>query len=111
MQLPLAYFEARRVGDTECRSWKISVSFSQAPDCDPRYFVVMYLALMFYYSVSLTWVALAVVPLFAVLILVSTPILRSWLNQTFNQSADSHLLVETITGIHAVKACGGETFA
>jgi len=49
------------------------------------FFVVMYLALMFYYSVSLTWVALAVVPLFAVLILVSTPILRSWLNQTFNQ--------------------------
>jgi len=37
------------------------------------FFVVMYLALMFYYSVSLTWVALAVVPLFAVLILVSTP--------------------------------------
>jgi len=38
IQLPLAYFEARRVGDTAaCRSWKISVSFSQAPsDCDPR---------------------------------------------------------------------------
>jgi len=38
-RLPLAYFEARRVGDTAavCRSWKISVSFSQHhSDCDPR---------------------------------------------------------------------------
>jgi len=76
MQLPLAYFEARRWETRlhECRSWKISVSFSQAPLTVilDSFFVVMYLALMFYYSVSLTWVALAVVPLFAVLILVST---------------------------------------
>jgi len=70
------------VGRTECRSWKISVQFLTGTALTvilDSFFVVM-LALMFYYSVSLTWVALAVIPLFAVLILVSTPILRSWLN-------------------------------
>jgi ATP-binding cassette subfamily B protein len=75
-------------------------------------FAVVYLALMFYYNVKLTWVALAVLPLFATLTLVSTPILRIWLNETFNRSADSQsFLVETVTGIHAVKAHAAETSA
>jgi len=40
---------------------------------------------------------------------VSTPILRNWLNETFNRSADSQsFLVETVTGIHAVKAHAAE---
>jgi len=43
------------------------------------------------------------------LTLVSTPILRNWLNETFNRSADSQsFLVETVTGIHAVKAHAAE---
>jgi ATP-binding cassette subfamily B protein len=114
MQLPLAYFEARRVGDTAARVQELEnirqfLTGTALTVILDSLFVVMYLALMFYYSVSLTWVALAVIPLFAVLILVSTPILRSWLNQTFNQNADSQsFLVETITGIHAVKAHAAE---
>jgi ATP-binding cassette subfamily B protein len=68
-------------------------------------FAVVYLTIMFYYSPTLTWVSLAVLPLFAILTLVATPILRNWLNETFNRSADSQsFLVETVTGIHSVKA-------
>jgi len=64
---------------------------------------------MFYYNVKLTFVALAVIPLFAILSIVATPILRNWLNETFNRSADSQsFLVETVTGIHAVKAHAAE---
>jgi ATP-binding cassette subfamily B protein len=64
---------------------------------------------MFYYSPTLTWVSLAVLPLFAILTLVATPILRNWLNETFNRSADSQsFLVETVTGIHSVKAYTAE---
>ena len=76
------------------------------------FFAVVYLALMFYYNIQLTGVALAVLPLFAILTLVSTPILRGWLNETFNRSADSQsFLVETVTGIHAVKAHAAERTA
>ncbi|MDY6902189.1 MAG: peptidase domain-containing ABC transporter, partial [Cyanobacteriota bacterium] len=72
-------------------------------------FAVVYLVLMFYYSSTLTFVALAVLPLFAILTLTATPILRKWLNETFNRSADSQsFLVETITGIHSVKAHAAE---
>jgi ATP-binding cassette subfamily B protein len=67
---------------------------------------------MFYYSISLTLVALAILPLFAILTIVATPILRNWLNQTFNRNADSQsFLVETITGIHSVKAHAAEPIA
>lgn len=114
MRLPLAYFESRRVGDTAARVQELQnirefLTGTTLTVILDSLFVVMYLALMFYYSVSLTWVALAVLPLFAILILVSTPILRNWLNESFNQSADSQsFLVETITGIHAIKAHGAE---
>lgn len=115
MRLPLAYFEARRVGDTAARMQELEnirqfLTGTALTVILDSLFVVVYLALMFYYSIPLTWVALAVIPLFAILILVSTPILRNWLNETFNQSADSQsFLVETVTGIHALKAHGAES--
>ncbi|WNN91618.1 type I secretion system permease/ATPase [Gloeocapsopsis dulcis] len=114
MRLPLAYFESRRVGDTAARVQELQnirefLTGTTLTVVLDSLFVVMYLALMFYYSVPLTWVALAVIPLFALLILLSTPILRKWLDEAFNQSADSQsFLVETITGIHSVKAHGAE---
>lgn len=114
LRLPLSYFEARRVGDTvarvqeleEIRQFLTSTALTVILD---SIFAVIYLAVMFYYSVKLTFVALAVLPLFAVLTLISTPILRNWLNETFNRSADSQsFLVETVTGIHSVKAHAAE---
>jgi ATP-binding cassette subfamily B protein len=114
LRLPLSYFESRRVGDTvarvqeleEIRQFLTSTALTVVLD---SIFAVIYLAVMFYYSALLTWVALAVLPLFAILTLIATPILRNWLNETFNRSADSQaFLVETVTGIHSVKAHAAE---
>lgn len=117
MRLPLAYFEARRVGDTVARVQELEqirqfLTGTAITVILDSVFAVVYLALMFYYNVQLTWIALAVLPLFALLTLVSTPVLRNWLNETFNRSADSQsFLVETVTGIHAVKAHAAERTA
>ncbi|RCJ18563.1 peptidase C39 [Nostoc minutum NIES-26] len=117
MRLPLAYFESRRVGDTvarvqeleQIRSFLTGTALTVILD---SFFAVVYLALMFYYNIALTFVALAVLPLFATLTIVATPILRNWLNETFNRSADSQsFLVETVTGIHSVKAHAAEPVA
>ncbi|MDZ8053109.1 MAG: type I secretion system permease/ATPase [Aulosira sp. ZfuVER01] len=117
MRLPLAYFESRRVGDTiarvqeleQIRQFLTGTALTVILD---SIFAVVYLALMFYYNIPLTFVALAVLPLFATLTIVSTPILRGWLNETFNRSADSQsFLVETVTGIHSVKAHAAEPVA
>ncbi len=110
MRLPLAYFESRRVGDTVARVQELEnirqfLTGTALTVILDSIFAVVYLLLMFYYSWQLTLVALAVLPLFAGLTLVTTPILRNWLNETFNRSADSQsFLVETVTGIHSVKA-------
>lgn len=114
LRLPLSYFEARRVGDTvarvqeleEIRQFLTSTALTVVLD---SIFSVVYLVMMGYYSLMLTGVALAVIPLFAILTLVATPILRIWLNETFNRSADSQsFLVETVTGIHSIKAHAAE---
>ncbi|MBW4616890.1 MAG: type I secretion system permease/ATPase [Desmonostoc vinosum HA7617-LM4] len=117
MRLPLAYFESRRVGDTVARVQELEqirqfLTGTALTVILDSIFAVVYLALMFYYNVSLTFVALAVLPLFATLTIVATPILRNWLNETFNRSADSQsFLVETVTGIHSVKAHAAEPVA
>ncbi len=114
LRLPLSYFEARRVGDTvarvqeleEIRQFLTGTALTVVLD---SIFSVVYLAVMFYYSPKLTGVAMAVIPLFAILTLCATPVLRYWLNETFNRSADSQsFLVETITGIHSIKAHAAE---
>ncbi|MBI4781179.1 MAG: type I secretion system permease/ATPase [Oscillatoriophycideae cyanobacterium NC_groundwater_1537_Pr4_S-0.65um_50_18] len=114
LRLPLSYFEARRVGDTvarvqeleEIRQFLTSTALTVVLD---SIFSVVYLVMMAYYNIPLTGVALAVIPMFAILTLVATPVLRNWLNETFNRSADSQsFLVETITGIHSVKAHAAE---
>ncbi len=117
MRLPLSYFEARRVGDTVARVQELEnirqfLTGTALTVILDAIFAVVYLVIMFAYSIPLTWVSLAVVPLFAILTLTATPILRNWLNETFNRSADSQsFLVETITGIQAVKAHSAERVA
>ncbi len=117
MRLPLAYFESRRVGDTVARVQELEqirqfLTGTALTVILDSIFAVVYLALMFYYNVPLTFVALGVLPLFAILTIVATPILRNWLNETFNRSADSQsFLVETMTGIHSVKAHAAEPVA
>lgn len=117
MQLPLSYFESRRVGDTIARVQEMEgirqfLTGTALTVILDSIFVVVYLVVMLYYNVTLTGVAIAVIPLFSILILVSTPVLRRWLNESFNRNADSQsFLVETVTGIHAVKAHATEQVA
>jgi ATP-binding cassette subfamily B protein len=110
MRLPLSYFEARRVGDTVARVQELEnirqfLTGTAMTVILDAIFAVVYLVLMFYYSAYLTAWSLAVLPFFIGLTMFSTPILRHWLDMSFNRNADSQsFLVETVTGIHSVKA-------
>ncbi len=114
LRLPLSYFESRRVGDTvarvqeleQIRQFLTSTALTVVLDA---IFSVVYLLLMAYYSIPLTGIVLGIIVLFGILTLVTTPILRNWLNETFNRSADSQsFLVETVTGVHSIKAHAAE---
>lgn len=110
LELPLAYFEARRVGDTVARAQELEnirqfLTGTALTVVIDAVFMVVYLGLMLFYSPKLTLVSLAVIPVLAGLMLFTTPILRTWLNESFNRHADSQsFLVETVSGIHAIKA-------
>jgi subfamily B ATP-binding cassette protein HlyB/CyaB len=114
LALPLAYFEARRVGDTVARVRELEhirqffTSNSVTVVLDVM-FTVVFLAVMWFYSPILTLVVLGCMPLYAFLSVLITPIIRARLNEKFNRGAENQaFLVETINGIQTVKAMAVE---
>jgi ATP-binding cassette, subfamily B, bacterial HlyB/CyaB len=110
LQLPLAYFQARRVGDSvarvreleNIRSFLTGNSLTLVLDV---VFSVIFIAVMFVYSAPLTLIVLVSLPLYLVLSLTLVPVLRARLNEKFARGAENQaLLVEAVTGIQTVKA-------
>ncbi|MFT3859239.1 MAG: type I secretion system permease/ATPase [Aquabacterium sp.] len=110
VQLPLAYFQARRVGDSvarvreleNIRSFLTGQALTLVLDV---VFSILFIAVMFLYSVKLTLIVLVSVPLYMAVILGIVPVLRARLNEKFARGAENQaMLVETITGIQTVKA-------
>jgi len=114
LALPLAYFEARRVGDTVARVRELEhirqflTSHSVTVVLD-LVFTVVFLAVMWLYSPILTLVVMGSLPLYALLSVVITPAIRARLHEKFNRGADNQsFLVEAICGIQTVKALAVE---
>ncbi|MEY2840469.1 MAG: hypothetical protein RJB60_2768, partial [Pseudomonadota bacterium] len=110
LRLPLAYFQARRVGDSvarvreleNIRSFLTGQALTLVLDV---LFSGLFIAVMLFYSVPLTLIVLSSLPLYILLSLAVVPILRVRLNEKFARGAENQsLLVETITGIQTVKA-------
>ncbi len=110
LQLPLAYFQARRVGDSvarvreleNIRSFLTGNALTVVLDV---LFSVIFIAVMLFYSVPLTLIVLASLPLYFGLTLLVVPILRQRLDEKFARGAENQaMLVETVTGIQTVKA-------
>jgi ATP-binding cassette, subfamily B, bacterial HlyB/CyaB len=114
LALPLAYFEARRVGDTvarvreleQIRQFLTSHSVTVVLDV---FFTGVFLVVMWFYSPLLTLVVIASLPLYAILSVAITPVIRARLHEKFNRGADNQsFLVEAISGIQTVKAMAVE---
>ncbi len=114
LALPLAYFEARRVGDTVARVRELEhirqflTSHSVTVVLD-LVFTVVFLAVMWFYSPLLTLVVMGSLPLYALLSVVITPAIRARLHEKFNRGVENQsFLVEAISGIQTVKALAVE---
>ncbi len=110
LALPLSYFGARRVGDSvarvreleNIRGFLTGQALTLVLDV---LFSVVFIAVMFVYSVPLTLIVLASVPLYVGLSLLVVPTLRHRLDEKFARGAENQsLLVEAVTGIQTVKA-------
>jgi len=114
LALPLGYFEARRVGDTVTRVREIEnirhfLTGQTLTSLIDFAFSLLFLGVMCLYSVSLTLVVVASLPLYAAISGFLNPVFRQRLNQKFARSADNQsLLVETVSGIETIKAMAVE---
>jgi subfamily B ATP-binding cassette protein HlyB/CyaB len=108
--LPMAYFTARRVGDSVARIRELEtirafLTGNAITVVLDLLFSVVFLAVMLYYSVWLTLVVVVSLPCYALLSVLFTPLLRARLNEKFNRGAENQaFLVETIGGIDTVKS-------
>jgi ATP-binding cassette, subfamily B, bacterial HlyB/CyaB len=108
--LPLAYFEARRVGDTvarvreleNIRSFLTGQALTAVIDL---IFSVIFLGVMCIYSVWLTLIVAISLPVYAVISMTLNPLLRERLNHKFARGADNQsFLVEAVSAVQTVKA-------
>jgi subfamily B ATP-binding cassette protein HlyB/CyaB len=112
--LPIAYFEARRTGDSvarvreleNIRNFLTSSSLTLVIDL---FFTFVFLSVMAYYSLFLTLIVIASFPFYITISIAVTPVFRRRLNEKFNRGAENQsFLVESITGIETLKAMAVE---
>jgi ATP-binding cassette, subfamily B, bacterial HlyB/CyaB len=114
LRLPLAYFEARRVGDSVARVRELEtirqfLTSSSITLVLDLLFATVFLSVMFIYSPLLAAVVTAALPLYALLSLAVTPAFRRRLEIKFRRGAENQaFLVESITGIETIKSMAVE---
>ncbi|MFT4562453.1 MAG: subfamily B ATP-binding cassette protein HlyB/CyaB [Gammaproteobacteria bacterium] len=110
LHLPVAYFATRRVGDTVARVRELEtirsfITGSSITLVVDLLFTVIFFGVLYLYSPALTAIVAATLPLYFLLAMGITPILRARLHEKFNRGADNQAyLVEIVTGIETVKA-------
>jgi ATP-binding cassette, subfamily B, bacterial HlyB/CyaB len=112
--LPLAYFQARRVGDSVARVRELDtirefLTSSALTLVIDLFFAVVFLAVMYLYSPMLLLVVLITLPLYALIVLTVAPLLRAKIDEKFARGAENQsFLVESITGVETLKAMAVE---
>ena len=117
LALPLAYFEARRVGDSVARVRELEHirQFLTGPalmSVIDVAFTVVFLAVMLYYSPLLTLIVVLTLPCYVAIMAAAMPVFRRRLDEKFARGADNQaFLVESIAGIQTLKAGATEPHA
>jgi len=110
LNLPMSYFGARRVGDSVARVRELEnvrnfITGSALTLVIDLFFTFVFLAVMYYYSPLLTYIVLGSIPVYILLSVVVTPILRARVNEKFNRGAENQaFLVESVNGVETLKA-------
>ena len=114
LALPMAYFQARRVGDSVARVRELEnirnfLTSSALTLVIDLFFTFVFLAVMFFYSPLLTWIVLGSFPFYIAISAGATPLFRRRLDEKFQRGAENQaFLVESVTGIETLKAMAVE---
>ncbi|WP_293934133.1 type I secretion system permease/ATPase [Iodobacter sp.] len=114
LNLPLAYFQARRIGDSVARVRELEnirnfLTGQALTSVLDLFFSVIFLAVMAYYSGWLTLIVIVSLPCYIGLSVLITPVLKARLDEKFARGAENQsFLVETVSGIETVKSMAVE---
>jgi subfamily B ATP-binding cassette protein HlyB/CyaB len=114
MALPIAYFEARRTGDSVARVRELEnirqfLTGSALTLVIDLFFTFVFLAVMFYYAPILTWIVLGAFPFYIAISAGATPFFRRRLDEKFRRGAENQaFLVESVSGVETLKAMAVE---
>jgi subfamily B ATP-binding cassette protein HlyB/CyaB len=112
--LPIAYFQARRVGDSVARVRELEnirnfLTSSALTLVIDLLFTFVFLAVMFVYSPFLTFIVLGAFPFYIAISAGATPLFRRRLDEKFARGAENQaFLVESVTGVETLKAMAVE---
>jgi ATP-binding cassette, subfamily B, bacterial HlyB/CyaB len=113
-RLPLAYFETRPAGQTVARMRELEtirgfLTGQGLTSLLDLVFTLVFIAVMFVYSVKLTLVVLISIPVYVLIAGAIRPVLREQIKERFNRGARSQqFLVESIVGAPTLKAASVE---
>jgi ATP-binding cassette, subfamily B, bacterial HlyB/CyaB len=114
LALPIAYFESRQTGQTVARVRELEnirqfMTSSALTLVIDVVFGLIFMAVMFWYSATLTLVVVLSIPCYAIVSVVITPMLRTRVQEKFQRNAaNQSMLVENLAGIQTLKAMAVE---
>ncbi|GJE39644.1 type I secretion system permease/ATPase [Methylobacterium persicinum] len=112
--LPIGYFESRATGQTVARVHELKnvrnfITSSALTLVIDVVFGLAFLGVMTWYSTTLTLVVAASIPVYAVISLSMTPVLKARVQEKFQRgAANQSMLVESLGGIQTLKAMAVE---
>ncbi|MBI5263585.1 MAG: type I secretion system permease/ATPase, partial [Bradyrhizobium sp.] len=114
LALPIGYFQARRVGDSVARVRELEnirnfLTSSALTLIIDLFFTVIFIGVLFFYSVTLTGIVLASLPIYFGISAAAAPLFQQRLDEKFQRGAENQaFLVESVTGIETIKAMAVE---
>ena len=114
LALPLGYFQARRVGDSVARVRELEhirqfITGTSLTLLIDLVFTLVFLGVLVLYSPPLAALVMGSLPLFVLLSLAVTPLLRRQIDERFRRGAENQaFLVESVTGVETLKAMAVE---
>lgn len=109
-RLPLSYFESRATGQTVARVRELEtirnfITGTALTLLIDLTFTFVFFAVLWFYSPKLTLIVLASLPVYILLSIIITPVLKQRLDTKFQHGAESQsFLTESVSGIHTLKA-------
>ena len=114
LALPISYFEARQVGQTVARVRELEtirnfLTSNALTVVLDLLFTVVFFAVMYHFSPTLTYIVLASLPFYALVSFGITPVLRRRVEEKFQHgAANQAFLVESVSGAETLKSMAVE---